>query len=385
MIKVIEVSSDSNIGGAGKCILTFLKTFDRSRFEVSAVVPRNSLLKPEIEEQRTKVFEAEHLAEKSLDVKAVFRLRQLFKHLKPDVVHTHASMSARIAAWSLGIPVVYTRHSVFPPSKKLTIFPGKQINGIINNITADKIIAVAEAAKDNLTDTGVKADKIKVILNGVEPLKPCQEEEIGRLRMKYHIRPDEKVAVMAARLNEVKGHKYFIEAAKILREEGIRAKFLIAGTGEMEQALREQIRKYNLEDSVIMMGFVKDIAPLMNLMDVQVNCSFGTEATSLSLLEGMSLGKPAVVSEFGGNPGVIMNGVNGFLTPVHDVRALANRLRKLFTDESLYKAMSENCKKVYEARFTAQANTRAVEDIYTEVAKKKIKRQKGRVDNENQV
>ena len=168
MIKVVEVSSDSNIGGAGKCILTFLKTYDRTEFDVMAIVPENSLLKPEIEDLKVKVFEAKHLAEKSLDFKAILRLRQMFKHIKPDIVHTHASMSARIAAWSLGIPVVYTRHSVFPQSKKLTTFPGKQINGFVNNMTATKIIAVAEAAKDNLTETGVKASKIKVILTPTE-------------------------------------------------------------------------------------------------------------------------------------------------------------------------------------------------------------------------
>ncbi|MEE1013287.1 MAG: glycosyltransferase family 4 protein [Clostridia bacterium] len=370
MIKVVEVSSDSNIGGAGKCILTFLKTFDRQSFDVCAVVPKGSLLKPEIEALHCKVFEAEHLAEKSLDIKAISRLRKLFRHLKPDVVHTHASMSARIAARSLGIPVVYTRHSVFPQSKKLTTFPGKQINGLINNLTATRIIAVAEAAKDNLTETGVSEKKIRVILNGVEPLQPCPEEEVGKLRMQYHIRPDEKVAVIAARLNPVKGHKYFVEAAKILKDKGIKAKFLIAGTGEEEAALKGQIKQLGLEDTVILMGFVQNVAPLMQLMDVQVNCSYGTEATSLSLLEGMSLGKPAVVTDFGGNPGVIFDGINGFLTPTHDPAATAECIAKLFCDEALYETISDNCKKVYQNKFTARVNTQAIEGIYREATKK---------------
>ena len=374
MIKVVEVSSDSNIGGAGKCILTFLKTFDRQSFDVCTVVPKGSLLKPEIEKLHCKVFEAEHLAEKSLDVKAILRLRTLFRRLKPDVVHTHASMSARIAAWSLGIPVVYTRHSVFPQSKKLTTFPGKQINGLVNNLTATRIIAVAEAAKDNLTETGVNEKKIRVILNGVEPLAPCPEEEIGKLRMQYHIRPDEKVAAIVARLNPVKGHKYFIDAAKILKDRGIKAKFLIAGTGEESPALHLQIQRLGLEDTVIMMGFVEQVAPLMQLMDVQVNCSYGTEATSLSLLEGMSLGKPAVVTDFGGNPGVIFDGINGFLTPTHDAEATAERLIQLFTDEALYQTLSENSKKVYETKFTAEVNTRAIEEVYRQAVRKHRKR-----------
>ncbi len=373
-MKVVEVSSDSNIGGAGKCILSFLKTYDRQSFDVCAVVPKGSLLKPEMENLHCKVFEASNLAEKSLDFKAILRLRKLFRHLNPDLVHTHASMSARIAAWSLGIPVVYTRHSVFPQSKKLTTFPGKQINGLVNNLTATRIIAVAEAAKDNLTETGVSEKKIRVILNGVEPLHPCPEEEVGKIRMRYHIRPDEKVAAIVARLNEVKGHRYFVEAAKIIKEKGIKAKFLIAGTGAEETNLKRQIAQLGLEDTVIMMGFVEDVAPLMQLMDVQVNCSFGTEATSLSLLEGMSLGKPAVVTDFGGNPGVIFDGINGFLTPTHQAEVLAEKLLKLFEDEALYQTLSDNCKKIYQSKFTARVNTRAIEAVYREAVKRHRRR-----------
>ena len=382
MLKIVEVSSDSNIGGAGKCILTFLKNFDRDEFDVVTIVPKDSLLKAEIEETKTKVFEIDNLAEKSFDVKAVLRLRKMFKRLCPDVVHTHASMSARLAAWSLGIPTVYTRHSVFEPSKKLTTFPGKQISGFINNITSTRIIAVAEAAKQNLTDTGVSEDKIDVILNGVESLKPCPEEEVGKLRMQYHIRPDEKVAAIVARLNPVKGHKYFVEAAKQIKDAGIKAKFLIAGTGEEEENLKNQIKELGLEYTVIMMGFVQNVEPLMNLMDVQVNCSFGTEATSLSLLEGMSLGKPAVVSNFGGNPGVIIDEVNGYLTPTHDVEALVISLKRLFTNEEQYKVMSENCKKVYETKFTAAVNTRAIESVYKAAAESK---KKGVNDDESEI
>lgn len=367
MIKVVEVSSDSNIGGAGKCILTFLKTFDREKFDVCVVLPRNSLLRAEAEKYKVKIFEVDYLAEKSLDVRAVSRLKRLFKRLKPDVVHTHASMSARIAAKLCKIGTVYTRHSVFPPSPVISKGAGKLINGWVNNHTADRIIAVAEAAKDNLTATGVSADKIDVILNGVEPLVPYSDEKIAELREKYNINDGEKVAVMAARLNEVKGHKYFVEAAGMLKERGVRAKYLIAGTGEMEEALKAQIKEAGLEDSVIMLGFLQDVEPLMNVMDVQVNCSFGTEATSLALLEGMSLGKPDVVTDFGGNPGVIKDGVNGFLTATHKPDELADALEKLFCDSELYNSMSKNCRKMYEENFTAEVNSRRIENVYRRV------------------
>lgn len=369
MIKVLEVSSDSNIGGAGKCIITFLKYFDRSRFDAAVVLPRNSLLKPEAEALGVKVYEMDNLAEKSLDFKAIKSLKKLFRELKPDIVHTHASMSARIAAKQCGIKIVYTRHSVFEPSKKISRGIGKLINGMVNNATADRIIAVAEAAKDNLTATGVSDKKIEVILNGVEALTPYSAEKREQARETFGIKPDETAAAIIARLTEVKGHKYFIECAKILKERGHKIKFLIAGTGDTEAELSEQIRSEGLEQTVIMTGFLTDVEPIMNAMDIQANCSFGTEATSLSLLQGMSLGKPAVVTEFGGNPGVIKDGRNGFLVPIKDAAAMANAIEKLITDKPLYDKMTENAKRIYQTSFTAEVNTRRIENVYSSLVK----------------
>ncbi len=378
MKKILQVSSDSNIGGAGKCILTYCKYADRTSFDISVVLPENSLLKPELQKLDIPVIEVPYLAEKSLDKRAIGVLRQVFREEKPDLVHTHASMSARIAAKTLGIPVVYTRHSVFPPSKKLTTFPGKQLNGMINSLTADSIIAVAEAAKENLTDTGVPAGKITVLLNGVEPLRACSKEDLEDWRREYGIQAGEKVAVMAARLTEVKGQTYFIQAAKLLKDRGIRAKFLIAGTGDTYHALKAEIQERNLEDSVKLLGFVQDVTPLMQVMDVQVNCSFGTEATSLALLEGMSIGKPIVATDFGGNPGVVQDGVNGFLVPTHDPRALADRLERLFLEEDLYEAMKENAKRIYQEKFTAEVYARSIQDLY----RKTVDKRKGGKKNE---
>lgn len=364
MLKVLQVSSDTNIGGAGKCILTYLKHYNREEIEAAAVVPKGSLLKPHIEALNTKVFEIDAMADKSLDFSAIKKLIGIFKEFKPDIVHAHASMSARLAARIYGARVVYTRHSVFPPNPRLTHGIGKLLCGMINNSTADRIIAVAEAAKQNICDIGVADKKIDVILNGVEQLREYSDEEKAKTKADFGIPEGYKCAAIVARLNEVKGHKYFVEAAKILKEAGVKAKLLIAGTGDMEDAIRKQIADLGLEEDVIMLGFLTDVEPLMNIIDVQVNCSFGTEATSLSLLEGMSLGKPAVVSDFGGNPGVIKNGRNGYVVPVHSAAAVADKLKQLFTDDELYKEMYEQSKTIFESTFTAKKYAENIDNIY---------------------
>ena len=365
--KIIEVSSDTNIGGAGKCLLTLLENFDYERFEVKVVLPKNSLLKPHIDKMNIPVTEVDGIADKSLDFGAVSELKRIFREEKPDLVHTHASMSARIAAKQAGAKIVYTRHSVFPPSKKISRGLGKKINGFVNNSIADGIIAVAEAAKENLTDTGISADKITVILNGVDGLTPASPEEKDAIRKRFGVKDGEKVVSIVARLEDIKGHEYFIEAADEILKSGIQARFFIAGTGSYESVLKEKVKQLKLEKNVIFTGFISDVDNLMNITDVQANASYGTEATSLALLEGMSLGIPAVVSDFGGNPGVIKDGVNGFVVPKQNSAELAEGIKRLLTDDALYKRLSDGSEDVFKKTFTAEAMTRNIENLYIRI------------------
>ena len=153
----------------------------------------------------------------------------------------------------------------------------------------------------------------------------------------------------------------------MLLKSGINAKFFIAGTGSYEQVLKTKVKQLDREDKIIFTGFISDADKLMSITDIQVNASYGTEATSLALLEGMSLGVPAVVSDFGGNPGVIKNGENGFVVAKQNSAALKSAIEKLITDEELYKKMSERSKETFTQTFTSQAMTRNTEDMYMNV------------------
>lgn len=365
MIKVIEVSTDTNIGGAGRVLLILLKELDRTKFDVSVILPEESLLRPEIEKLGIRVIEVSGIADKSLDFPAIKNLKKIFDEEKPHIVHAHASMSARIAARFSGCKVIYTRHSVFPPSKIISKGIGKVINGMVNNFFADRIIAVAEAAKDNLTATGISHKKIDVILNGVYPLTPIEDKE--EIYKRFGITPGEKVVSIVARLEDIKGHDYFIEAADMLLKDGCRAKFIIAGTGSYEEHLKDKVKELGREDDIIFTGFITDVDALMNITNIQVNASFGTEATSISLLEGMSLGIPAVVSDFGGNPGVIKSCVNGFVVEKQNAKALKDCIELLLSNEELYEKLSVGSKMVFDKVFTAQTMTRNTEAIYEKV------------------
>ncbi len=375
MIKVLNVISDLNIGGAGKCILQFCKNYNQKEFEISVVVPKGSELIKELSKTPAKVIEIDGLKNKSLDIKSLFSLIKIIKNEKPDIVHTHASSIARLAARIAGhCKIIYTRHSVFPVSDRIKKGIGRWFYKSTNEFLADKIIAVAEAAKENLTDGGISENKIEVVLNGVEKLDKISEKEKEKLRVKYNIEKDEKVIGILARLEKVKGHEYFIDMAKIILDAGVKAKFLIIGTGTEENVLREKVKEMHLEDKIIFTGFVKDVKNLVNLLDIQVNCSYGTEATSLALLEGMSIGVPAVVTDYGGNPGVIQNGENGFLVPIKSPHETAEAVMKILNDDTLKNDMQRKCLEIFEEKFTANVYTKNIERVYEEVKEEKTKK-----------
>jgi glycosyltransferase involved in cell wall biosynthesis len=370
VIKVIHAISDTNIGGAGRWILTFLSEVNTKEFDIKIILPEESKLIPELEKLKANYFAVPGMADKSFDRLVIGKIKKILKAEKPDIVHAHAAISARIAAYLAGVKrITYTRHSVFEPKRSLKKGAGRAANKFMDGMTATRIIAVANAAKKNVTDTGIKPDKIEVIYNGVKPLERYSEKQISELKKSLKIPKDVPIIALTARITEVKGQDYFIKSAKILKDSGYDARFVIAGTGDKEDEFRSLAKKLDLEDYVIFTGFLKDITGLMNAMDIQANASFGTEAASLSLMEGMSLGKPSVVTNYGGNPELITDGYNGYVIPQKDEGAMALAIISLLEDKKLYDKMSKNALEVYNKRFTAKGMTLNIEKFYRELMK----------------
>ena len=93
MTRIIHIISDSNIGGAGRCLVNYLRCHDRSRFDVSVILPRGSLLIPEVAALNVPYFEVDGIAERSFSPEAVGTLFALLLGLI-----TGATMSSDAAA-----------------------------------------------------------------------------------------------------------------------------------------------------------------------------------------------------------------------------------------------------------------------------------------------
>ena len=365
MKRALHVLTDTNIGGAGRHVLTLLDATDSETFALSVVVPTGAAIIPHLQARGVPFYTAEGIADRSFSGQGVRALARVFKKISPDMVHTHGAFSGRVAARWCGIPCVATRHSVFPPSPTSMRFPLKQVLGAANHFFSQRIIAVSPAAKENLTQTGVRPNHIDVIYNGVPTPRVCSRSERKAIRARYGIAEDAFVVAHIARLTAVKGHEYTLDAAKLCAADA-ETVFLIAGDGPEEARLRRRVLDEGL-DNVVFAGFVEAVEEIENIMDLQINASYGTEATSLSLLEGLGLGVPAVVSRFGGNPYVIRHEVNGLLVLQKDAAALAGGILRIKNDAALYASLSEGAAQEYADRFRDTIMSREITTLYQTV------------------
>jgi len=135
------------------------------------------------------------------------------------------------------------------------------------------------------------------------------------------------------------------------------------GDGTERENLERQCREFGVEDMIIFTGFVSDIAPWCNIMDIALNASLA-EALSLAICEAMSLCKPAVVSDFGGNPEVVTDGENGLIVPTKDSAGIADAIVRIMDSPELYEKLSRGAIDRYQRDFTSRVMTDRVMALY---------------------
>jgi len=365
MKHVVQVLSDTNIGGAGKYLINYLKHCDRTSFRVSVVLPQNSQLLDYIKDDSgITIYEAPFMADCSFDKRCVKYLRNLFAKIKPDILHTHACLSARIAGKTSGVPIVLaTRHCIEPLHHGIKALA----YSMLNNALCDYYIAVSQAVVENLIASGIKPEKIKTVNNGVEPMPVMTPEQIATTRAKYGIMEDEIAFGIFGRLEPIKGHKYFIKAAREVLKTQPKTKFLIVGGGSLEKELKERVVRYNLQNHVIFTGFVNNTTELLNAVDVNVNAS-ESEAMSLSILEAMSLSKPSIATKNGGNSELIQDNKNGLLVGYADSASLALAMTRLICEPQTKSRIGKTAGEKFFAAYTVEKMVTNLETLYQEVS-----------------
>lgn len=357
-IKVCHVLTDTNIGGAGTALVNLLTACDRERFAFSVVLPYGSAAAPLVEKTGADIFFAHGIADRSAAPAAIPALTRIFRRLRPDIVHTHASLSARLAARAADVPVIImTRHCADPLPRVFSAAGGILLRGCCT-----RAIAVGDDAADALAACGFPRERIDVILNGTAPLREPTEAELDAAREKLGINKDDFTVGIFARLEKRKAHEVFLEAARLCTEKAPDIRFLVVGDGSRRTELEEMSRRMGLAERVRFCGFCPDIAPLMALCAANVNTSVPGEVSSLAITEGLSLGVPPVVSRCRGSE-LLTDGC-GIVTTPGSAESTADAVMRLYSDRGLQKELSAAARLRYAEHFTVCEYAQRTEAVY---------------------
>jgi glycosyltransferase involved in cell wall biosynthesis len=291
--------------------------------------------------------------------------RKILRKDNPDILHSHlygAITGACIPARLAGIPHLGTLHDIY----MIEDSPLRAIPVRFSAMVGTTLCAVSEQMRQfYLQRTRLAPERILLNYNGVHLLN-SQASRDG-LRSNFGINPDDVVVTFVGRMVALKRVDKILEIARMLDLPNI--KFLLIGEGEEFDDLQQSVMRYNLENKVIFTGYRSDIEDLLCISDMYMLIST-TEGLSCSLLEAMSAGLPAVVSDVGGNGEIVQHGVNGFVHPVEDIERRRDSVRQIACDKTLRAKLGAAARERIETQFSLHANVERYLQIYDSILKK---------------
>jgi len=233
-------------------------------------------------------------------------------------------------------------------------------------------VANSEATKQDLVDLGVAAGRIRVIYPPVDLDRFNPDLAAGRQRAELGVGMGEPCFGIFGTLLEWKGHHVFLKAARLVMDEVPSARaFVIGEAPERGQAYRDELRRLvhdlGIADRVVFTGFREDVPELMQLLRVIVHASVTPEPFGRVIAEAMAMGKPVVATDAGGPREIIQDGSDGCLVPPEEPEAMARAIIRFLTDTEHAEQVGRGARRTVEARFSAEAHARLVEQVYAEV------------------
>ncbi|WJY28577.1 MULTISPECIES: N-acetyl-alpha-D-glucosaminyl L-malate synthase BshA [Sporosarcina] len=188
------------------------------------------------------------------------------------------------------------------------------------------------------------------------------------VRREFGLAEDDKIIVHISNFRSVKRIPDLIRAfARIVKEQP--AKLLLVGEGPELPRIRRLANSLKVADHVIFTGKRNDLPAILSVSDVMVLPS-EKEAFGLVLLEGFACGVPAVGTTAGGIPEVIEDGVNGYLVPVGDPAAIAERTLRILQDPEKQRLFQQNALQTVHGKFASEQIVSQYEELYGKLIRK---------------
>ena len=294
----------------------------------------------------------------NIDIKTLYLLIKLIKSKNIDIVNTHSGKDTWVggfAAKIAGAKFIRTRHLSNP------INPSR-LNFI--NSLADYIITTGSSVRDDMIKNNrISPKKIVSIPTGVDANRfnkeCCQKQEVLD---ELGIDKDTLLIGMVAVLRSFKRYDIFVKNAFRILQEYPDIKFIIAGDGPQREYIKQLIKEYNIEDSIIMRGHVEEVERVMRALDIFMLTSDSKEGVPQSIIQALLMGLPTIATDVG-SVSDLYNGNNMILIPPKDEDRLYEATKLLIEDSNLRDKLSSSARESV-MDFTKEQMAKKIYDIY---------------------
>jgi L-malate glycosyltransferase len=229
---------------------------------------------------------------------------------------------------------------------------------------ADCVICNSKAAAERLLKQGLRADKLRVIGNGLPPAAFAQTMPVMPRR------PGVFRVGMIARMNaRSKNHQIVLKVAARLKNRLKNLEIVFVGDGPLRSELEREAEELGISDLVQFLGDRRDIPAILASLDATVLPS-ASESLSNAILESMASGVPVIANDVGGNAELVSDD-RGILLPPENEQALEQALLKIASDAPLREAMGRSAKAFAHENFTTERMRQQYDGLYAELLDRK--------------
>jgi glycosyltransferase involved in cell wall biosynthesis len=306
------------------------------------------------------------------EVRSVFS--SFLKKREPDVIHVHNmhyfseahAETIQNLAKERNIPLILTAHNIWDDLEFLEL---------THKIAWTHIIAVSHFIKKEIIGIGIDDRKITVIHHGIDQKKFHPKVDTTRILKKYPQLKNKRIVFHPARIGLAKGCDTSIKAINLVKEKYPDIMLVLAGSkniidwGETQQKdiayMVSLIKHFKLEQNCLIDSYsLEEMKELYAACDICVYPSSSNEPFGLTMLEAMASAKPIIITNSGGMPEVISDGINGYVIPVREFELLAAKIKNLLGDKKLRNRLGYTGRQIVEAQYTKERVTKDILSIY---------------------
>jgi glycosyltransferase involved in cell wall biosynthesis len=304
------------------------------------------------------------------------QLRSEIKTAQPELIHANsirAGLVATTASVGTNIPVIWILQDALPLhpistairifvifSKRTRLMPASQ--------------ATLDRFRGKLLKTFGKNIPEKVIHNAIELEKFSLDSRNRKLiRDELHLSDDEFVLGIVGQITPRKGQLELIENFAKVQSQIPTSTLLIVGAPMFNkdhiylEELKNAMGELGIEDRVKFLGLRKDVAAIMQSIDLLVINS-KSEALVIVAIEAMACRTPIIATDVGGTTEIIEHKKNGWIVPFGDEKALIEAIGTLANDAELRKKFADESEKIVTSHLSAERLMREVEEFYEQCA-----------------